>query len=270
MSLILEALQRADRERNRNHSVPGIDTEHPGAEEDKPVVPGRNRSRSLAPVPVLLTLCVLLLLTVVYLQLRPREPASSAPKPVPTRETAVAPTGQAPLSQGDSRSRETGAQNNGPVINKAPRKAVTPNVRALYERALEESQLAQESTDSATDSAASETGRSTAPGEATKERTTAPAAENTEQSGEDLYSVIPYIGQLPDAVRSAIPPIRYTSHGYSAETGTGLVMLNGRSRRVGDVVGAGLKLLAIQPDYIVLEHQGRLFRLQAATDWDGY
>ncbi|MEM8500619.1 MAG: general secretion pathway protein GspB [Pseudomonadota bacterium] len=264
MSLLLEALQRADSERKNQGDVPGIDTPHAAA---SPVTPERSHQWVL----IALTLVTLLLLVyVIYLQ---TSGTQSNTLPVKDEAASVEDT-----EAGQNRQQSVStSQNSVPAASIAPaasdeqtkRKPSQADVAALYERlqAQGASDLVNEGPDS---SATAVTALPTA--DITQysvgENEAQDAVIDQQNAAEEVYSSIPYASQLSVQQQDSIPSLRYTTHGYAAATGKGLVTLNGRSQRRGDTIAPGLVLLDIRADYIVLDMNGVLFRLPAASDWN--
>ena len=78
---------------------------------------------------------------------------------------------------------------------------------------------------------------------------------------------IPLLAQMSTRFQRSIPTIEYTVHVYSENRGSGLVKLNGESYKIGGQVLPGLRVIAILKDSLVLEYQGRQFRLMALNSW---
>lgn len=264
MSLLLEALQRADSERKNQGDVPGIDTQHSVAIKTEP-------ENSHHWILIALALIILLLLAYVIYRLS----TDTKPEITPLTVDSLSVQNDA-LSQADQPNRP--AEQTSVPLAESPAvdaevssdaKATQAEVAALYKRLKAEnsSDVAAKRTDHAEQIVAVQTKTGI------EERF---AEENDEQdeeidqqnAAEEVYSSIPFASQLPEHQQSRIPSLRYTTHGYAKETGRGLVTLNGRTQRRGDTIASGLVLLDIRADYIVLDMNGVLFRLPAATDWN--
>lgn len=263
MSLLLEALQRADSERKNQGDVPGIDTPHAVA---NPTTPENSRQWILAA----LALIILLLLTyVIYLQTSGTQanalPTADETLVIQNREALQHNQQNAPTAQNSVPATTAPAateEQTKPYTTKA-------DVAALYQRLKAEntSNPINESPDHIATAMTAQPSTNVAQGFIDQNE-----AQNSlideQNAAEEVYSSIPFASQLPVQQQDSIPSLRYTTHGYAEATGKGLVTLNGRSQRRGDTIAPGLVLLDIRADYIVLDMNGVLFRLPAATDWN--
>ena len=76
----------------------------------------------------------------------------------------------------------------------------------------------------------------------------------------------PFLADLSQQAKDAIPTLMYRRHDYSEVAGQSSVVINGTSVRVGGNV-AGVRVDEILPGSVVLSHQGRQFRLRALNSW---
>ncbi len=77
----------------------------------------------------------------------------------------------------------------------------------------------------------------------------------------------PFISDLSQQAKDAIPTILYSVHNYSGKPGQSTVVLNGKELKVGGSPAAGVKVDEILPDSVVLSFQGKQFRLRALNSW---
>jgi hypothetical protein len=77
----------------------------------------------------------------------------------------------------------------------------------------------------------------------------------------------PFLSDLSQQKKDAIPSILYRQHDYSSNAAQSSVVLNGKSLKVGGTVVSGIKLEEILLDSIVLSHRGEQFRLRALNSW---
>jgi general secretion pathway protein B len=71
---------------------------------------------------------------------------------------------------------------------------------------------------------------------------------------------VPRLRELPSAQRSEIPPHRLSVHVYSDSPAGRFVILNSAKMREGEQAADGLRVHAIRPDGVVLQHaQTRFF-----------
>jgi general secretion pathway protein B len=77
----------------------------------------------------------------------------------------------------------------------------------------------------------------------------------------------PGLDQLSEDARRRMPSIKYNAHVYSSETGKSVINLNGNDYHEGAAVGAGVKLMKIEPDDSIFSFEGQTFRVTALSDW---
>ena len=76
----------------------------------------------------------------------------------------------------------------------------------------------------------------------------------------------PFIAELSQNAKDAIPTLLYSSHSHGGGV-EAFVVLNGKELRQGDNVGAGVKVEEILEDSVVLSFRGDEFRLRALNSW---
>lgn len=76
----------------------------------------------------------------------------------------------------------------------------------------------------------------------------------------------PFIAELSQAGKDAIPTLIYSGHDYAGGPESA-VMINNKRLRVGGSAGAGVKVEEILENSVVLSHRGTLFRLRALNSW---
>ncbi len=67
--------------------------------------------------------------------------------------------------------------------------------------------------------------------------------------------------QLPSVIRSTLPKLTVSVHVYSPEAAGRFVIVERNKYREGDVLAGGAKLEAILADGIVIDYQGRRYRI---------
>ncbi len=77
----------------------------------------------------------------------------------------------------------------------------------------------------------------------------------------------PFITDLRQAQKDQIPSIFYNQHNWSSNPGQRSVVLNGQEYREGQQLKAGLRLVEILEESIVLSFQGTEFQLQSLNSW---
>lgn len=93
-----------------------------------------------------------------------------------------------------------------------------------------------------------------------------PASERMEETMA-MDEAYPRLEQLPDEARRRMPAIKYNAHVYSSETGKSVINLNGNDYHEGAAIGAGVKLMKIEPDDSIFSFEGQPFRVTALSDW---
>lgn len=281
MSLILEALNRARREQHNAAPVPGVDSEHyyPSAAAANPW-----RQRGL-----LAALALSLLVIGVLLGREFSRDGTELPAEAMERQTVVGqvPLPQAPFPQAVAPSTATAPE---PVVEQVPEAAESleaPEETAVVSAPALPGSLAQPTLpETAGTGTSAEVAalyqQPTAPEVASEPvTTTAPAAGNeeavdiaslvsaAEQALEDVRLAehsAPFLGDLSQQRKDAVPTLMYLQHDYRTEGGS-TVTINGQSARAGQTVGRGVKVEEILPDSVVLSHDGQQFRLRALNSW---
>ena len=276
MSLILEALNRARREQHNAVPVPGVDSEH-----YFPAVASQNpwQQRGLLLVLALSLLVIGVLLGREFSRAPSELPAAAmdshtvlvqAPLPnadVPASMPAPEPAlDEAPVSDGTPLPGEEAAPIAAPAV---PDSAVQLTVPATIGIGLsaEVAALYEQST-------APETIPETLP-----RAVPAPAREQAvdianlvsaaEQALEDVRLTehsAPFLGDLSQQRKDAVPTLMYLQHDYRS-TGGSTVTINSQQAGAGQTVGRGVRVEEVLPDSVVLSHDGQQFRLRALNSW---
>ncbi|HET8897773.1 MAG TPA: general secretion pathway protein GspB [Rhodanobacteraceae bacterium] len=136
----------------------------------------------------------------------------------------------------------------------APRPKAVPPATAMKQKQagkVTAAPLAKESTAAPTMPQPSQ-----APTPAGKLVPAAPPANSGRHQGE-----LPMYWELPYAERKDFPEFRISMHVYATNPADRFVILNGTRQKEGDELSGGLKLVAIDPDGIVLESHDKRFRV---------
>ncbi len=261
MSYILDALRRADAERQRG-AVPGLNAQAPAPPQGDHAAPGRG-----VPFAWVLagSLTLLALAAAAWLIGRGAAPAagpiaapiaatSVAPAPAP----AVAPPAPAPASAPP------------PVVAAAPSAPVP--VAAL--QSAGQTTVTVTVTGPAAMVQASPAGRAAGPraaaaaaaGQAASTASAAPAASASgvsPQASEPLPagSRVPALAELPAALRQQLPSLVLGGGTYSEQVAQRLVIVNGQVAHEGDQPAAGIRVVQIRPRSVVLSFRGQLFEM---------
>lgn len=270
MSLILDALNRAENERKNQDAVPDLTTLHRPQELDRSPETRRTLGWIMG---VILVLSVTIIVLVVMLRREPvaqvSETAAAKPTPLVTSpEPVVEPITPVPSSPPVIV----------PTVEKAPPVAApSADINNLY--AAEESESPEQINTGVSElyaaeaaiTAASETIVDPFNAPASHPLTTmaAVAAPTQEVSPRTFDSIknIPDFNALPWNMRQRIPTIAYARHNYLAN-GISSVVINNQTTGVGNIIGNGQFVVQdILVDGVVLKHGNAVFKLRALSGW---
>ncbi len=237
MSYILDALRRADAERERGE-VPGLQSQQHAMLDDDDAAP---RSRPM--VWVIVALVVALAAAIAWNFVGgepPRSPASAglpppvapplatpaAPMALPAATSPLAAIASAPVIAAVAVPSRPAASAAPPAIGAEPRK--TPV-------------------------------RKVAPAPATIAAASANAPASAARVAADSR-VVPF-SELPDAVRRDLPKLAFGGSSYSGSASSRMVILNGQVFHEGDAVAPGLTLRQIKPKAAVLSFRDVRFEM---------
>lgn len=278
MSLILEALNRARQEQHSAAPVPGVDSEHyyPAAEGN----PWRQRGLLGALAVALLVIGVLLgnqfsrdrneaPTATTALPAALAEAPVSPPAPIPVATITAPEAGNTPGSQKEteiSAAPEAVTVVSEPVAATPPAQVPPPAMTGSGDRA-EIAALYQQTT------AAPKPQEGTAATEPVPSRgeslDVASLLTAAEQALDDVRLAehpAPFLADLSQQGKDAVPTLMYLQHDYRAAGGS-TVTINGDQVRAGESVGRGVTVEEILPDSVVLTHAGQQFRLRALNSW---
>jgi len=71
----------------------------------------------------------------------------------------------------------------------------------------------------------------------------------------------PLLSELPEEIRSEMPPLAINVHVYASNPSGRFVLINLRKRREGETVEAGIRLERIVPQGVVLRYRDHSFLL---------
>ena len=281
MSLILDALNRADKQRQPVNDVPDFLGAVDDEDEEKPT------SKLLVAVIALLSLAVVLLVVLLlnpsaekdekqmvsvnedFKQAQQNDLVNEKPatndvtlspdtdsrpaqvikkitplkKPVSTRP----PDAQEAISSLYQQSRAT--PNN--IANETTKQEVDPDLAERARRAFEENAEDEQYQQALLKQLV----------QATEEKIDA-----RQPVGLASYSDVPYLHELAESRQSGIPSINYANHIYSAKGGA--VQLNGKMYKPGTKIHADITLESIVSDGIVLNFKNEFrFKLSALNSW---
>jgi general secretion pathway protein B len=272
MSLILDALNRAEHERKNQNAVPDLNTLHRPQELN--TAPNTRRTLwwaigvVLALMAIIITLVVLLRQeSVVQLAATNSAPAQQSPAVVSPNPVVVQ---TAPSGEPATAFSATAI----PVVETTP-EVTTPNadVNQLY--AAKDTEPA-----AATDAGVNELYAAEAATTAASETivdpfnptgdaavATASIQEQAPPRTFDSIKNIPDFNALPWNMRQQIPTISYARHNYLAN-GVSSVVINNQTSGVGNIIGTGQFIVQeIFVDGVILKHGNAVFKLRALNGW---
>ena len=290
MSLILDALNKADRQRDDQEPVPSLTTYH--------AAPLKPKLDAGIPRWMLYSVLGLLLLVVVGLGLLLVQGSVGRPPAFPVPVVDVKPS-LSPLAEPKVQASELQAAINKPLqdqrvggerIDNAPlvsepEPAISAEVAAIY------GQVGVEGVATPEDDVVDLYGGSISP-EKSQREVRAPSVQKpkpavsplvddnelqalwlqSQVEGEaiqqkviDPYAKLPYLHQLPESFQNRIPTLMYQNHIYSAKASA--VILNGKTYRKGDELAPSLLIEAVTEEELVLSYLNKPFKLAALSSW---
>ncbi|MEP1472865.1 MAG: general secretion pathway protein GspB [Halieaceae bacterium] len=289
MSLILDALNRSESERRGSGEIPGLATEH----FSEPSPDGRRLTAYLPWLGLVLAIAVIAWLLLdrsepdlgVSELSAPSEVPGAAPAPIANQPAPVANVAEAPPPAAAAAVTEATPVKKRTVSpspaardrNTSMSASADPAVAALYQQAPAPAEAVNTVADSVP--AARSTAKKSAPVAATKAPEAVPQSEPLdisavlESAKKEMENArlaehpAPFIEDLSQQRKDAIPTLMYSIHNFSGKAGQSSVMINGKSLQAGGNVGKGVRLEEILPESIVLSYQGEQFRLRALNSW---
>lgn len=248
MSLVLDALHKADRERRDEQSVPTWQAIHgDSAGPDNSARRWRFIAIALAGLIV-----VVVVISPVFLTPQPIVPVR--------RQTSAAAVDSAQAPTVDRAPVEISKipEPSPPVPAVAQAAVPSRKIQSLYTRTPDApSGKAEKPIPVSTETEAD----FLAPSESNQ------TTQTTEPFWPDEYASLPYLTDLPEQFRDKIPSLRYTEHRMQSDPRLSEVVLNNVSYRIGDRIANKLTLVDILSDSIVLELGNKKFRLRKFNNW---
>jgi hypothetical protein len=97
-----------------------------------------------------------------------------------------------------------------------------------------------------------------------------PAPKKDVDNSKAILQQIPLITDLSSRFQRTVPNIDYQIHVYSEKENSGFVNLNGSIHKIGSQILPDMRVIAILKDSVVLDYQGTQFRLPAMNSWVNY
>jgi len=253
MSLLLDALNKADQERKRNET-PGISSNHEqrGGEDESRGYPWGLIAAGVVGLALLLAL-------IYWLGQRSSTPAPAQTNVASSAITTAADTKKS-LPPEETKPAETNEQQQ-PTPAAEPVPEVEENVADLYQQ---NSQVPPENA-SITISAPPPAQEPPAP-EPEPEPAAPVAAENIPTSTSIAqFANLPELHDLPNNILEKVPTLNYSEHNYNANGGN--VKINGAILHVNDQIANGIVIDKILEDGMILHIDNYSFKMRAMNSW---
>ena len=255
MSLILDALNKADRERQNAEMPPGINTEH-----EVPRVVKRPVLSPYVLAAVIFALVIIVLAGYFFFSTTKSQDTDN-PESISAISTEESPV-DVPEAPKSRRSSTTIPGLPKPMHVKnpnAPKPAQRAEVTTTQDTESVKS-LYQEKTSTQTTTAVTPVTTVTQ-----NEDVQAPA-EKTPTNTLSAYSSTMTMSELPWSIQKNIPTLRYTGHSY-VEGGRSRIVINDEAKREGDKLAGNVVIDKILVDGLILHYENYSFKLSALNSW---
>ncbi|WP_086931231.1 general secretion pathway protein GspB [Agarilytica rhodophyticola] len=275
MSLILDALNKADNERSKN-SPPSLNSNHDTA------VDNTSSKHSNKIILILCIITIILVVAVVLLFLKSQVSENQA-KPrlkqsVPTVSQSKRPsaTPANTLNKEKQQSIAFAPEKKTPTSGTQEKQKETKKYEEIKQRLIEAQyeKANQEPEKKPVKSAAKNKTQISSIYQQNKAQQNTPtdsaAAGNTTQANTVKTSIndfdkIGKIRDLPQSIQQDIPTIMYSVHNYNASRSS--VTLNNKKRSKGQLVSGQLYIEEILKDGVILRYKGHKFKMAALSSW---
>ena len=286
MSLILDALNRAEHERKNQNAVPDLNTLH--RPQLLHLETGGQRKFWWLVGGLLVLAAIIVVLVILLRQKTVTSPVSLAPATIlepssvapqdPVVEAVPTPAVSAPVVEPTSRVQSASVPSGAATVTTPAMEPKTATQTAASDVNINELYAAEEADASAPiDTGVNELYAAEAATAAASEpivdpfnqaaNSTATVQEQAPPRTFDSIKNIPDFNALPWNMRQKIPTISYARHNYLAG-GVSSVVINNQTTGVGNIIGAGQFIVQeIFVDGVVLKHGNAVFKLRALTGW---
>ncbi|MGK0442072.1 MAG: flagellar basal body-associated protein FliL [Pseudohongiellaceae bacterium] len=238
MSLILEALNRADKDRSSEQNSPPIQGQ--AYVNDTP--PSQNKSYRFTTIALIIALIIVATAVVTYIFSHTNTKASidTATTTNINEHSSSANTKEKSQVSVTTVQSEQFAATQPPEHPPQAIEKVSTSISTLYNQ-----QKVRESS------------------QQTNLRQTIEVASSENKAIEKLP---PLVSDLPWTIQKQIPTIDYNQHVY-LDAGNSFVEINDKIIKNGQIIQSGLKLINIEEEHAILSYQQNKFRLPALNSW---
>jgi len=255
MSLLLDALNKADQERKRNETTPGISSNHERRGDDEP-----------RGYPLLLIVAgavgLILLLAVIYwlgqrstAPVTTRAPAITSTMPAETsNKKTVAPNAakpaETPQEQQTTQSADSASNADENVADLYQQNNQVPPSNASITISAPQPEPAQPAPE---------------PVQATPEPAPAIPENIVSPTSITQFANLPELHDLPNNILDKVPTLTYSEHNYNANDGS--VKINGAIFHVNEQIANGIVIDKILEDGMILHIDNYPFKMRAMNSW---
>ena len=259
MSLLLDALNKADQERKRSDGPPSIDSHHEGYRADH-----HSKSPTLIIVLGIGIILIVLLAAVYWLGMRQAAttpPASIAPiatSPSNPQQSTAGPEPQPGTTNSGQKVINAERSNDVTNISNAENDNVSRtetttgdgDVANLYQQ-----KIANNPPPTNSNATIAEKNNTT---EIQKDIPTSPTSINQ-------FANLPELNDLPTNILEKIPTLKYTEHNFNQNGGS--VVINGMVKHANDELVTGVVIDKILVDGMILHADNYSFKMRALNTW---
>lgn len=245
MSLLLDALNKADQERKRNEATPGINSNHEQLGDHN------TRNISIAVIVAVLVGFAILLASIYWLGQR-----STATAPV---TTAVIST-SAPANQVANTSQTINRElltNTSQTLENTPQDSITSeqDVASLYAQNTQTPEVLSSAPTAETIATNNHDNTEVLPS----------TASPITPTSITQFANLPDLHDLPNQILVKIPSLNYSEHNYNNVGGS--VKINGEIKHINDQLAPGLVIDKILEDGMILHLDNYSFKMRALNSW---
>ena len=258
MSLLLDALNKADQERKRNGEKPNISSNHDGRTTHAPI----NMPNTILLVAVGF-LAVAALVAVYWLGKHTQESTDNK-RTAPIAQTEKQISKTEAIAQGNSFIKKTETVT--PVDDSQSDSGANDdeNIALLYQQQASDSvPIPSTKHIEETSQRTQQTARIAINNADTHSASIAPHSPSSMSITQ--FANLPDIQDLPNDILTIIPSLKYNEHNYNSNGGS--VVINGLVKHANDQLAEGLFIDKILEDGMILHFQNYSFKMRAMNTW---